>query len=119
VSLELNLRAILREELAGVLRQEIPRLVRVDEQSEVMNAPEYVGVKTAADMVSVSPGTIRSWMRSGKLPRAGEGRVVRVSVRDLRALLRGGDPPESGARSVEVQAAAIRDRVRTRDTRRR
>ncbi len=48
----------------------------------------YLTVAKAAEKADVSPGTIRRWIREGKLVRYKAGRAVRVSRVDLEAFMR-------------------------------
>jgi excisionase family DNA binding protein len=54
---------------------------------------EIVAVRpaTVAVLLDVSTGTVRSWLRSGRLPSVQVGRAVLVRVRDLRLLLERGE----------------------------
>jgi excisionase family DNA binding protein len=44
-------------------------------------------VETVADRLGVSPWTVRSWIRQGRIPFAKVGKRVLVRVDDIEALL--------------------------------
>jgi excisionase family DNA binding protein len=52
--------------------------------------PEYVSRKGAAAMLSVSDQLIAKFNKQGTLPMYRVGRVVRIKVADLEAMLRRG-----------------------------
>jgi excisionase family DNA binding protein len=71
----------LRAFIADVVRAEIGKAAEPD---------EYLSTKTAAKVADVASGTIRRWVRKGKLREHRAGRLVRVSRDDLQRLLREG-----------------------------
>ena len=88
-SLEDIIRAIVRDELARSSRP----------------TDEYLSTTAAAQFADVSVGTIRRWVREGKLKEHRAGRSVRVRRQDLERLLskvpeRTGLDPEAIARRV-------------------
>lgn len=65
---------------------------RTQEQStEEVMAMETMGVnvKTAAEMTSLSPHTIRTYVRAGKLKAVRVGRRVIIPLEALKELMRG------------------------------
>lgn len=61
-------RSIVREELSRALA---PR------------TDGYLSVASAAEVADVSPATVRRWIRTGKLPSCGSGKLLRVRRADL------------------------------------
>lgn len=49
-------------------------------------------VEQAADKLQVKPNTVRSWLKSGKIPGRKIGRVYRISEDELEMLLRKKEP---------------------------
>jgi excisionase family DNA binding protein len=75
------------------LESTIRELVR-DELRKLASPPadEYMSTHDAAKLADVARGTIRRWVKSGKLPGHWAGRLVRVKRADLERLLRDGKP---------------------------
>ena len=55
--------------------------------------PIAVDVNTAAKITSLSPHTIRNYIRTGKLKASRCGRRVIIPVKALSELVREGEPP--------------------------
>jgi len=51
-------------------------------------AQELISLKEAAELLSVSRSTLRRWIAQGLLPYVRLGRLLRVRVADLDALVR-------------------------------
>jgi excisionase family DNA binding protein len=68
----------LRAMIAGIVREELAKLPQRD---------EYLSTGAAAEYAKVAPGTIRRWIREGRLVRLRAGRVMRVRRADLETLL--------------------------------
>jgi excisionase family DNA binding protein len=49
----------------------------------------YLSTRAAASMAGVAEGTVRRWIREGRLTGHRAGRVLRVSADELRRLLAG------------------------------
>jgi excisionase family DNA binding protein len=83
----MNIESTLRELVAELIRQELPRVLR-EHLAESPPVPalvdRYLSVKEAAALVSVSCDTIRQWIGQGKLRRCCAGRVLRVSLQELQ-----------------------------------
>lgn len=63
-------------------------------------ADGYESVTEAAKRADVSPGTIRAWIKAGKLARYGAGRCLRVKRSELDTLLASpAESPEALARA--------------------
>ncbi|MBI3203049.1 MAG: helix-turn-helix domain-containing protein [Myxococcales bacterium] len=93
------LRALVREALRDVLREELPRLLPGSTAR-----PTYLSPKQAADVAATSVSTIRSWIRGGRLRPYRAGRLVRVRRDEVEALLAGG---KVGGDSRATLAATI------------
>lgn len=92
-SIDEHIRAIAREEA----RAEMQRLLAE------ARGDAYLSAQDAARFAGVTDGTIRRWIRAGRLTEHRAGRVVRVLRTDLERLLRDGarsandDSPEARA----------------------
>lgn len=86
---ETILRSLIREELRGVIREELGRAPA--------RAGEYVSVREAARVAGVAPQTIRVWMKAGRLSECHAGRVLRVRRAELEHLMTDGAPVTSAA----------------------
>lgn len=81
-TLEEVIRTIVREEVRAALAEALIR-----------NAPAkpadggYLSIVGAAGYASVAPGTLRRWIRSGRLPVRRAGRVYRIARSELDAFL--------------------------------
>jgi excisionase family DNA binding protein len=73
----------LRELVRQIVREELARRPTSD-------APELLTIPEAAEHARVIPGTIRRWIRAGRLASTGEGKLLRVRRVDLDAVLAGG-----------------------------
>jgi excisionase family DNA binding protein len=107
MTLEFELRAMLRDVVREVVREEIG--ARPTElQAELLTFDE------AAQKVSVSKSTIKRWVRTGRLTARGEGRIKRVRIEDLRACLEGtkaaapSSKPDTQARVTSILASLPR-----------
>lgn len=93
-SLEETIRAIVRDELARAER----------ERTAASSSDEYLSTGDAAKLADVASGTIRRWIREGKLTEHRAGRLVRIKRADLEEYLRAGgravdDSNSAGARA--------------------
>ncbi len=93
----------LEEVIRGIVRDEVRAAV-----AEVMTrnraAPVtdsgYLSISGAARFASVAPGTLRRWIRTGRLPVRRAGRVYRIARAELEAFL------ERDGRSADMVAKA-------------
>ena len=92
---ETKLRALVRDEVRCVIREEL-----------ASNTSEFLSVADAARAASVSPQTIRKWMSEGKLPRHAAGRVLRIRRTDLEKCLTTRAPSPSTESPEELALAA-------------
>jgi excisionase family DNA binding protein len=77
--------AALRAYIVGIVREELARAI-----ADVRTPEEYLTTRAAAHFAGVAMGTIRRWVREGRLPEHRAGRVVRVRRADLERLLADG-----------------------------
>jgi predicted site-specific integrase-resolvase len=70
-----------------------------------------VDERTAADLLGISPSTLRRWRRTGRGPRAIKlSRLVRYRPADLQRFLRGHVAAIAVAtRSIDARAGAVPD----------
>ncbi|MEP6654009.1 MAG: helix-turn-helix domain-containing protein [Myxococcales bacterium] len=95
--------------LLHVITDAVRQVVR-EELSKVPERSEYLSVREAAEIADVIPGTIRSWIETGKLGRYQAGRHVRVKRSDLDALLRQPTVTDREVSPEEQAFAAFRRR---------
>lgn len=98
-----DLENALRELIRGVVREEVQRVI-----AEVRNGAELLTMAGAAEVASVSPATVRRWIRDGRLPAAGAGRLTRVRRGDLEKML--GEPRWRDPRDRELTPEELADR---------
>jgi excisionase family DNA binding protein len=97
------LRQLVRETVREVLREELAPLAHRN-STLVSGADEsYLSVAKAARVADVAPGTIRAWIRAGRLTVKRAGRVLRVSRRELAQFMAG---TPTGPRGEETKQRA-------------
>jgi len=99
--------ASLAHVIAELVRFEVDARVRAA-LGDVTRPDEYLSTNAAGKLAQVAPGTVRRWIREGRLIGLRAGRVVRVRRSELEQLLR------DGARSrvdgdESPEALALRD----------
>jgi hypothetical protein len=112
MSLDQDLRILIREEIATALREELREVVGKLKRGEPANEVQLVDIKTAAKAASVCTATIRSWIRTGRLRALGHGRVKRIRLVDVTAALQESQTPAAPERTPDEQALAIMNRRR-------
>ena len=93
--------------LESGLRELIAELVRDEVRRALGDAPkhdEFLSTPAAAQVADVAQGTIRRWVREGRLEAHRAGRVVRVRRADLERVLRDGGKPTSDASPASADA---------------
>lgn len=105
-TLESGLREMVRE----LLREELGKAVA----TVTPRTDEYLSTHSAASMAGVTDGTIRRWVREGRLQRHGKPpRILRVLRSDVETLLRtGGHRPANDSTPEELAAQAFRKKGR-------
>lgn len=92
-------------------RADIPRLLRELADAfearprEIPPADSYLSTVHAAELADVAPGTIRRWIREGRLVGHRAGRKVCVRRSELEQLLRS----DRGAGNMTPEQLAARD----------
>lgn len=82
MSFENEMRGMLREVVREVLREEMgPRATDLEK--------ELLTYDQAAELVSVSPSTIKRWVSKGALAAVGKGKLRRVRGVDVRKCFEG------------------------------
>jgi len=99
LDIELGLRALIAE----VVRDELRKLTAPTPDDE------YLSTRAAASFADVSGGTIRRWIREGKLPPHRAGRLVRVKRSELERMMKDG---AGRANTAKVAAESPEDRAR-------
>jgi excisionase family DNA binding protein len=99
-AIEETLRRIVRE----VVREEVRTALDERTHSSPRNSNTtsddgYLSLSRAAKLADVAPGTLRRWIKEGRIPTQRAGRVYRVSRTDLETFLK------SGQSSVVVEKA--------------
>jgi excisionase family DNA binding protein len=105
---------VLRQLVREAVRQELAQFAA--DRGPMRNADDiYLSVASAARVAAVAPGTIRAWIRAGRLTSKRAGRVLRVSRIELerfmgidRAATPATDIRERAARRIESDRAALR-----------
>lgn len=77
--------------IEDTIRGLVAQVVR-DELRKLATGPadEYLSTNAAAKLADVATGTIRRWIKKGRLRNYHAGRLVRVSRQDIERLLRDG-----------------------------
>ena len=110
MSLEESVRAVVREEMKRVLREELR--AAIEQLGAAPNAGnEFLSVKEAAELTRVSEATVREWMTRG-LKRYGQGHVVRIRRAELLLFLSSGTDNAGEDIDIEDHAIAILGRTR-------
>ena len=90
----------LRQEITELVRQELLRgLDRLDQ------GDEFMSTRAAAQLAGVAQGTVRRWIREGRLTAHHAGRVLRVKRADVERLMANGTREKHEPMSPEELAA--------------
>ena len=101
-SFEDTLRSIVRDVVREELHAARPAGLRNSEGDG-----GYLSISAAAKFAAVAPGTLRRWIRSGRLPTRRAGRVYRIGRTELIDFLgRGGRSAEVTAHARSILASA-------------
>ncbi len=76
-------RQVVREEIRAALDEDAGRMV----PRNALGEDGYLSIAAAAAHASVAPGTLRRWIRSGRLPVHRAGRVYRIGRGELEDFL--------------------------------
>jgi excisionase family DNA binding protein len=105
-SVEDAIRAVVRDAVASELRTALGSSSAV--AAVPVESEGYISIAKAAEIADTHPATIRSWIRSGKLPSGRTGRHYKVRRSDVLQLIAGGEKPaavETKKRIAEIIAA--------------
>ncbi|MGE0397227.1 MAG: helix-turn-helix domain-containing protein [Kofleriaceae bacterium] len=103
LAIEAGIRALVRD----VVREEI-RTALHEHRTERRNSSggstgdSYVSIARAATIADVAPGTLRRWIKSGRLPAHRAGRVYRIPRNALDEFLRTGRSAEVVDKALEI-----------------
>ena len=97
------MRRIMREAVRDVVREELSLLARRNAGHSPGADESYLSVTKAARLADVAPGTVRAWIRAGRLTAKRAGRVLRVSRAELDLFMRG---EATGPNGVEARRRA-------------
>jgi excisionase family DNA binding protein len=103
-TLDASIRDLLRDVLREVVREELRE--RRNASPAPLTEDSYVSVTKAARIADVAPGTIRAWIRAGRLTGKHAGRVLRISRMELERFMRSEATGPSG-REVKQRAAHL------------
>ena len=91
---------VLREALRDLVREEVAVAVRAalaGDGGAQSSRTEYLSTADAARLAAVAQGTVRRWVREGRIEACGAGREIRLRRADVEALMRGGRRRGTGA----------------------
>jgi excisionase family DNA binding protein len=95
-----DLEHALRDIVRDVVREELRAVLGERDARGGGGEKGYLSIARAAEFADVAPGTLRRWIRTGRLPVRRAGRVYRVARTELEAFL------ERNGASAEVAAKA-------------
>lgn len=101
-TLDGSMRDLIREVVREVLRDELRE--RRNASPAMASEDRYLSVAKAADIAEVAPGTIRAWIRAGRLTGKHAGRELRVSRRELDQFM---NAEVTGPNGVEAKKRAV------------
>src|SRR3982751_363098 len=101
-----SLRQLVRETVRQVVREELAPLTRRNAGALPVGDDGYLSVTKAARLADVAPGTIRAWIRAGRLTAQHAGRVLRISRSELAQFMAGAPTGPNGA-EAERRAAHL------------
>ena len=104
LGLEEGLRALVRDEVRGVVREELQLVV--EDRGARNGNDAYLSIAKAAHVADVAPGTVRTWIRSGRIESRRAGRVLRVSRAELERFL-AQEPTEPAQKAIRRRADQI------------
>lgn len=111
LTLEMMLRQIVRDAVAEAMQNAISSSNLNAVPIRNGNEP-FLSVAKAARIADVAPGTIRTWIRKGRLTAQRAGRVLRVSRSELDRFMSGSpdsaQQAETARRAREIFKAADR-----------
>ncbi|MFT3842108.1 MAG: helix-turn-helix domain-containing protein [Myxococcaceae bacterium] len=107
MNLEDAVRAVVQA-LGDSLEDRMRKVVR-EEMNQPAGAAEFISLPEAATVVSCSLSTVKEWVKTGALIAYRQGRICRVKVADVRAMMerstKVGDVDEDA--EIEVRARRL------------
>lgn len=82
-SFEATLRDIVREVVRSEIRAALMEQHARSNLRQRSTSDGYFSIAKAAEFADVAPGTLRRWIRSGRLPTLRAGRVYRIARGEL------------------------------------
>ena len=101
-----SLGQLVRETVREVLREELAAATPRNTGTSIGADDGFLSVAKAARVADVAPGTIRAWIRAGRLTAQHAGRVLRISRRELAQFMMGALTGPNGA-ETERRAAHL------------
>lgn len=92
-----SFRQLVRDTVREVLREELASSAHRNAGPAIGAEDGYLSVAKAARVADVAPGTIRAWIRAGRLTAQRAGRVLRISRGELARFMAGAPTGPSGA----------------------
>lgn len=86
--------------VAEIVREEVAKAIAAVQRPE-----EYLTTRAAGDLAAVAEGTIRRWIREGRIVGHRAGRVLRVKRSELERLLTRAPKPSNDERLTPRQLA--------------
>lgn len=105
MTLELALKNLLRDAVREAVREELGATPRGP-------SAEFLTYGEAARHVHVSVATIKRWVRTGRLPAFGTGRVKRVKAFEVEQCLRGQPAPRRPKATGDERVVSILDSLK-------
>ena len=93
IGLDASIRSIVREVVREEIRAALDERGRLGARNVSQGSAadqSYVSIARAAQLAAVAPGTLRRWLKEGRLPTHRAGRVYRIATADLETFLRSG-----------------------------
>jgi excisionase family DNA binding protein len=113
MTLESDLRELIRDATKLALRDELPAIIRehlkplLERQERSAERGEALSTVAVASYAGVSPATVREWVSSGQLRAQRAGRLLRVRRSDLDAFLARSSPRGEGVIDLSARAREI------------
>lgn len=102
-TLEQAVRAIVRDVVREEVRAALDEAAMRNGKHAGASPQGYLSIAKAAELADLAPGTLRRWIRTGRLPVRRAGRVYRIGRADLEDFLAG----EGRSHRIADRARAI------------
>jgi excisionase family DNA binding protein len=91
-AIEEGLRSIVRDVVRDEIRAALDERAHTSARNSKTSCVDggYLSLSRAAKLADVAPGTLRRWIKEGRIPSQRAGRVYRVSRSDLETFLKSG-----------------------------